>query len=192
MKQPLFSSIVVLGAALAALSQSAAGDSTAFDLVKEGDKYVGQQAKDRIVQIRSEKSVGSLMPSIWYVVYYDPTATLKATEVKFGGGRMMDVKRPLRLLEPMTGGDKTLERKKLKVDSDRALATALKEPLLAGLNLKATQFWLEHGDHSPVWRIRFWAAKLGDPNKMADIGEIVISSANGKVVRSGLHPKSVD
>ena len=192
MKPPLYSSLVVLGLALGVLSQSAAGDSTAFDLIKQGDKYVGDRAKDRVVQIRSEKSIGSLMPNIWYVVYYDPTATLKATEVKFGGGRMMDVKRPLRLLEPVTGGDQTLDRKKFKVDSDRALAIALKEPLLAGLSLRATQFWLEHGDHSPVWKIRFWAAKLGDPNKMADIGDVVISSASGKVVRSELHPKSVD
>jgi hypothetical protein len=177
---------------LGVLSQSAAGDSTAFDLIKQGDKYVGDRAKDRVVQIRSEKSIGSLMPNIWYVVYYDPTATLKATEVKFGGGRMMDVKRPLRLFEPVTGGDKTLDRKRCKIDSDRALAIALKEPLLAGLNLRATQFWLEHGDHSPVWKIRFWAAKLGDPSKMADIGDVVISSATGTVVKSGLHPKSVD
>jgi hypothetical protein len=191
-QHPLWSNIVVLGLALGVLSQSAAGDSTAFDLIKEGDKYVGIQAKDRVVRIRSEKSIASLTPNIWYVDYYDPTATLKATEVKFGGGRMMDVKRPLRLLEPVTGGDQTLDRKKFKVDSDRALAIALKEPLLAGLSLRATQFWLEHGDHSPVWKIRFWAAKLGDPNKMADIGDVVISSASGKVVRSELHPKSVD
>lgn len=105
---------------------------------------------------------------------------------------MMDVKRPMRLLEPVTGGNQTLDRKKFKVDSDRALAIALKEPLLAGLNLKATQFWLERGDHSPVWRIRFWAAKLPDPNKMADIGEVDVSSAKGEIIRSDLHPKSVE
>jgi hypothetical protein len=192
-KHPFTSSIVVFALALGVLTQTAAaGEPTAFDLVKQGDQYVGDQAKDKVVQIRSEKSIGSLTPNIWYVVYFDPTATLKATEVKFGGGNMMEVKRPFRLLEPVTGGDKTLERKKLKVDSDRALAIALKEPLLVGLNLKATQFWLEHGDHSPEWRIRFWAAKLSEPNKMADIGEVVISSAKGKVVRSDLHPKSVD
>ncbi len=192
MNRPLCSGIVLFGLALGVPSQSAAGDPTAFDLIKEGDRYVGEQAKDKVVQIRSEKSIGGLVPNIWCVVYFDPTATLRATEVKFGGGRMMDVKRPMRLLEPVTGGDKTLERKKLKVDSDHALAIALKEPLLNGLNLKATQFWLEHGSHSPVWKIRFWAAKLADPNQMADIGDVIISSADGKVVRSELHPNSVD
>lgn len=170
----------------------AAGELSAFDLIKEGDKYVGEQAKDKVVQIRSEKSVGSLVPDIWYVVYYDPTATLKATEVKFGGGKMMEVKRPLRLLEPVTGGDQTLERKKLKVDSNRALALAMKEPLLQNLNVRATQFWLEHAPGGPVWRIRFWAAKLKNPNQMADIGEMVLSAKTGEVVKNKLHPNSVD
>ena len=117
---------------------------------------------------------------------------MKATEVKFGGGRMMEVRRPLRLLEPVTGGDKTLDRKKLKVDSDRALAIALKEPLLSGLTVKSSQFWLQRGEEGPVWKIRLWAAKLGNPNKMADIGVVVVSCANGEIVKSDLHPKSVD
>jgi len=171
---------------------SAVAEPTAFDLVKEGNHFVGDQAKDKVVQIRSEKSVGSLIPNIWYIVYYDSTATLKATEVKFGGGKMMEVRRPLRLLEPVTGGDKTLDQKKLKIDSDRALEIASKEPLLSGLTLKASQFWLERGEHSPVWKIRLWAAKLGNPNKMADIGVVVVSCADGEVVKSDLHPKSVD
>src|SRR5690242_116300 len=87
-----------------------AADSTAFDLIKEGNRYVGEQSKDKIVQIRSEKSVGTINPNVWYVVYYDPTATLKSVEVKFGAGKMLSVKRPLRLLEPVTGGDVPLDR----------------------------------------------------------------------------------
>ena len=31
------------------------------------------------------------MPNVWYVVYYDPDAVLKAVEVKFGAGKKMDV-----------------------------------------------------------------------------------------------------
>lgn len=186
-----YSAIFGAGVVLGALVCSAVAEPTAFDLIKAGDKYVGDQAKDKVVQIRSERSVGSLTPNIWYVVYYDPTATLRATEVKFGGGRMMEVRRPMRLLEPVTGGDKTLDSSKLKIDSDRALAIALKEPLLAGLTLKATRYWLEHGDHEPVWKIRLWAAKLAEPNKMADIGDVFVSCERGEVVRSGLHPNSV-
>src|SRR5262249_55248706 len=67
---------------------ASANEMTAFELISEGNRYVGEQAKDKVVQIRSEKSIGGLTPNIWFVVYYDPTANLKATEVKFGAGKM--------------------------------------------------------------------------------------------------------
>src|SRR5204863_9161053 len=119
------------------------GEATAFELAKEANRYVGEQAKEKVVQLRSEKSVGSLNPNIWYVVFYDPTATLKAVQVKFGAGKMLDVKRPIRLLEPVTGGDVPLDKAKLKVDSDQAIKTALKEPLLQNVKVKALQLKLE-------------------------------------------------
>ena len=193
MRIRLHSRIGVLVLAVIGLAQSSqASDVTAFGLIKEGDKYVGVQAQDKVVQIRSEKSVGSLVPDIWFVVYYDATATFKATEVKFGGGKMMEVKRPMRLLEPITRDNEPLGAEKLKVDSDRALAVALKEPLLAKLSLKATQFWLEHTDLGPAWKIRFWAAKLSKPEHMVDIGDVVVSTESGLVVKDALHPNSVD
>jgi hypothetical protein len=169
-----------------------AGDLTAFQLVKEGDHYVGDQSKDKVVEIRSEKSVASLTPEIWYVVYYDPDATFKAVEVKFGAGQKMKVSRPWRLLEPVTGGDKVLERSKLRVDSDRALEIARSQPLLKNLTLRASQIWLRHGKQGPVWKIKFWAAKLSHPNDEADVGVVIISAADGSIVRTNLHPNSVD
>jgi hypothetical protein len=44
-----------------------ASEPTAFQLIKEGNKHVGEDAKDKVAQIRSEKSIGGLVPSIWYV-----------------------------------------------------------------------------------------------------------------------------
>src|SRR5271168_5217296 len=76
-----------------------AAGPTAFQLVKLGDQYVGVQSKDKVVQIRSEKSIVSLTPDIWYVVYYDPDATFKAVEVKFGAGQKLDGSHPGRFLE---------------------------------------------------------------------------------------------
>src|SRR6267154_4837475 len=119
-----------------------AAEPTAFDLIKEGNRYVGEQSKDKIVQIRSEKSVGTLTPNIWHIVFYDPTASLKATEVKFGAGKMLSVKRPMRLLEPVTGGDLPLDREKLKIDSEQAIKTALNEPLLKDIKVTATRLQL--------------------------------------------------
>jgi hypothetical protein len=178
-----------------------ASEPTALDLIKEANRYVGEQSKDKVVQIRSEKSIGSLTPNIWYIVLYDPTATLKAQEVKFGAGKMLSVKRPMRLLEPVTGGDLPLDKSKLKVDSDQAIKTALQEPLLKDLKVTATQLKLERvgegvlgqgGAGEAVWRVRLFAAKLRDPQKDADIGEVWISAAEGKVVKNELHINSVD
>jgi hypothetical protein len=169
-----------------------AADPTAFELAKLGNQYVGVESKDKVVQIRSEKSAGTLTPNIWYVVYYDPDATLKAVEVKFGAGKKLDVSRPLRLLEPITGADKVLDSKKFKVDSDQALKIALAEPLLKNLTVKATQLWLQHGDLGPEWKVKLWAAKLKDPNKDKDVGVVFISANDGSVVKSDLHPGSVD
>ena len=171
----------------------APADATAFALVKEGNRHVGVDAKDRVVQIRSEKSVGSLVPKIWYIVYYDPDATAKATEVKFGAGKKLSVKRPARILE-FASGNTELPKDKLKIDSDKAISIAKKEPLLNNLKLLASQLKLERNrdDDQPVWRVRLWAAKLRQTGRDADIGEVFVSAETGKVVKNELHIDRVD
>jgi len=183
-----------LSLAVAALWAGAvqAGDPTAFDLVKAGDQYVGVQSKDKVVQIRSDKSIATLTPNIWYVVYYDPDATFKATEVKFGAGEKLDMSRPWRMLEMATDDHGVLDKTKLKIDSDRAIKIATAQPLLKNLTLKATQLWLEHGDSGPQWRVKLWAAKLSNPNDDADIGIVILSSDDGSILKLDLHPDSVD
>lgn len=172
-----------------------ARDSTAFQLVKEGNKYVGEQSKDRVVQIRSDKSVGSLVPLVWYVVYYDPTAALKSVQVKFSDGKMVDVQRPLRLLEPVTGGDLPLDRDRLKIDSDEALRVASHEARLENIELTAAKFKLERvgegvlgrGPGEPIWKIEFWGRLKSNPGREAHLGEVWVSPADGKVVKDDLN-----
>lgn len=167
-------------------------EPTAFWLMKEGNKYIGEQSKDKVVQVRAEKSIGTTTPNIWYVVYYDPTATLKAVEVKFGAGKMLTVQRPLRLLEPLFDKSEPLDRTKLKVDSDAAIKTALKEPLLAKLKVVATAPKLEDSDMGPVWRVKLWAQKLNDKTVDVDIGQVIISPESGEVLKTDLHINRVD
>jgi len=173
-----------------------AAEATALELIKEGNRHVGEEAKDKVVQIRSEKSIGTLTPNIWYIVYFDPDATAKATEVKFGAGQKLSVKRPARILEPFMGTHRPLNREKIKLDSDKAIAIAIKEPLLTNLKLQATQLWLGRqpwaADEVPVWRVRLWAAKLRHPGDTADIGEVFISAEDGKVLKNDLHIDRVD
>jgi hypothetical protein len=167
-------------------------DPTAFELIKEGNRHVGEDAKDKIVQIRSEKSLGSMTPTIWYVVYYDLDATAKATEVKFGAGQKLAVKRPARVFELAGKAHLPMDREKLKVDSDKALDTATKEPLLKNLKLLASKMTLERWEETPTWKVRLYAAKLRNPNKDADIGEIFINAETGKVLKNDLHIERVD
>jgi hypothetical protein len=169
-----------------------AAGPTAFELVKLGDQYVGVQSKDKVVQIRSERSLGSLTPDIWYVVYYDPDATFKAVQVKFGAGQKMDVSHPGRLLELMGDNADPLDATKLKIDSDQAIKIATAQPLLKNLTLKAVQLKLDHGDTGPQWRVNLWAAKMKNPDDKVDIGVIVLSSADGSIIKADLHPNRVE
>jgi hypothetical protein len=177
----------------------AADEPTAFQLIEEGNQHVGVESKDKVVQIRSERSVGGVTPNIWYVVYYDPDARFRATEVKFGAGKKLDVKRPMRLLERMARDTASLDRDRLKVDSDRAIQIALEEPLLDKLTIKATELKLEraggkgNGDESlPIWHVQLWAERLNRPNRTVDIGEVIISAEDGKVLESDLKIGRVD
>lgn len=182
-------SILGLGLAVSCTVQA---DPTAYQLIKLGDKYIGDQSKDKVVQIRSEKSIASLTPSIWYVDYYDPDATFKAVEVKFGAGEKLDVSHPWRMIEMATDEHLILDRKQLKVDSNKAIKIATAQPLLKNLTLKATQLELQHGDAGPQWQVKLWAAKLSNPNEDADIGVVIISCVDGSVISTDLHPNSVD
>jgi len=187
---------VVLAAGLAAHG----GEMTALELVKEGNRYVGEQARDKVVAIRSEKSVGSTTPVIWYITYYDTTVSLKAVEVKFGAGKMMDVRRPFRLLEPIGAEDKQINRGKLKVDSDKAIKIAQAEPLLENLKVTSSQVWLERAGKSfsglpynnPVWKVRVWAQKLRKVQDDANVGDVFVCAETGKVLKSDLHINRVD
>jgi hypothetical protein len=172
---------------------------TAFELIREGNEYVSKEAQNKVIQIRSERSVGGLTPAIWFVTYYDPDATFKATEVKFGAGKKMDVKRPTRLWDRIDGTDAALDPKRMKVDSDRALQVALKQPLLEKLTIKATRLVLDRagdagqGDKSlPAWRVELWAAKLSNPNRMTGIGHIILSADDGKVLLTDLNINRVN
>ena len=179
---------------LGGLSQIAnAKEPTAFDLVKEGNRHLGEEAKGRVVQIRSEKSVGGLTPNIWFVVYYDPDATAKATEIKFAAGTKVAVKRPARVLESISGSYRELPKEKLKIDSDKAIEIAKNEPLIKNLTLTNTQLTLERGEEDqPVWKVKLWAAKIRRPSDTVNMGEVHISAEDGKVVKNDLKPGRVD
>jgi hypothetical protein len=161
-----------------------------LDLVNKGDQYVGVQSKDKVIQISSDKSVATLTPNVWHVLYYDPDSTFKTVQVTFGAGQEMEVTHPFRMFpahpEDMLGLDS------VKVDSDRALRVAASQPILNALTLRASKMTLQKTDDGVVWKVELWAAKVGDSTKEADIGTVTISAADKSVVRSDLHPSNAD
>ena len=170
-----------------------AADPTALSLIKDADEYVGKDVQGKVVEIRSDKSIASTTPNIWYVVYYDKDATFKTAEVKFGAGKKMDVKHPMRGSPFSYINDKNLlDQKAIKIDSDKAIKTALSDPLLDKLTIRATQLWLDRVDNVETWRVRIWAQKLRHPNDDANIGEVTLSAVDGKVIKSDLHIDRVD
>lgn len=164
-----------------------AAEPTALELIKEGNRHVGEDSKDKVTQIRSEKSVGGLTPSVWFVVYYDADARMKATEVKFGAGKKLDVVRPFRLFERISG-EKAMDRAKLKVDSDEVLRLVQKEPLLARVKLTNTRMTLEkNSDGAAVWTVVLWAEKARRPTETVDIGKVVLKAEDGVIIERDLH-----
>ena len=126
---------MVIVAVLSLVLSVRADDVTAFNLIKEANKYVGDDVKDKVVGVRSEKSVTGLTPSVWYVAFDDEDATFKVAEVKFEGGKKAGVRRPTRPLELTSMNKEIMDRKKLNVDSDKALAAATGDSALSGVKL---------------------------------------------------------
>jgi hypothetical protein len=173
-------------------------EPTAFALIDQGNDHVGIESKDKVVQIRSEKSVGGVVPNIWYIVYFDPDARFRATQVKFGAGQKLDVKRPTRLFQRVAGATSAMDRDRLKIDSDEAIAIALNEPVLGNLTILATELTLERaggkggGDETmPIWRVQLWAERLNRPGRQVAIGEVIISAEDGKVIEADLRIRRV-
>jgi hypothetical protein len=169
-----------------------AGETTGLDLVKEANRYVGEDVKDKVVQIRSEKSVGSLTPNIWFVVFYDKDATFKTAEVKFLAGTKSEVKHPMRQPFAYMNYKNVIDLKKVTVDSDKAIKVATADPLLKNLTVVATRLSLERRETTPIWRVQLWAQKLRNTAKDADIGTIHINAEDGSVVERDLHIDRVD
>jgi len=167
--------------------RAAAAEPTAFQLAKEGNRYVGEPSRDKVLEIYSDKSLVGLTPSIWFVDYFDPDAKGKIVEVKFGAGLKLEVKRPLKLFGGGGKESNILDLARLKIDSSEVIRIAKSQELLRPLTLNNTQLWLKRGDDGVVWKVRLWAAKLSDSKATVEIGDIFISPEDGRVVRADLH-----
>ena len=183
---------VVLGLAATHVALADDGNPTALSLVKNGDDYVGAQCRDKVLEVYSDKSVATMEPNVWYVVYYDPSVFSKSVEVKFGAGQEMEVSHPMRPFMMPAREGAVVDQDRLKVDSDRALQIATSQPILHGLTLRASKMTLESSDDGPIWKVELFAAKVGDPTREASVGYVTMTADDGTIVKADLHPSSVD
>lgn len=180
---------VVLGVILGlAAAQMASAEPTALDLIKQGDNYVGVQSKDKVLKIYSDKSVASLEPNVWHVVFFDPSVFLKGTDVKFAAGQEMEVSHPFRPFVMPAKPDQILDLSTVSVDSNRALDIATSQPLLKGLTLRSAKLTLQKVDGIPTWTVELWAAKVSDQTKEANVGTVSISAVDRSLLKIDLHP----
>src|SRR5204863_7842913 len=111
---------------------------------------------------------------------------------KFSNGKMVDVKRPLRLLQATGHKSDPLPKEKLRVDSDEALKIATTQPSLENVTLKSTEMRLERGQaNEPIWKIQMWGSGPKAPEFETSLGDITISAADGKVIEADLKPEKV-
>ncbi len=171
---------------LMAVAATAPAQPTGLQIVKDANRFVGSDARKKILQVRSERSTNGLRPDVWSVVYFDETVRTKTTIVKFTAGKAPKIVRPFQLFkrpDPKTAFDPS----KVKIDSDAALQIAHKERLLDKVKLTSSRITLERWEDSPVWKIEFWAEKAHDPGKNPDIGQIFVNVEDGTVVNRDLH-----
>lgn len=170
-----------------AFSSLAGQEPTAFQIAKDGNQFVGDPSRDKVLEIYSDKSIAGITPSIWTVAYYDPDASFKVVEVKFGGGLKLDVQRPWKLFGGGGSLANVIDLNQLAVDSDGAIKIATSLQLLSPFNLKHTQLCLKRSADGLAWRVRLWAARLGRPDDVVEIGDVFISPVDGKILRADLH-----
>jgi hypothetical protein len=186
---------VVLGAVLGlATTHIVLADAgpTALSLIRNGDDYVGNPCRERVLEVYSDKSIASMEPNVWHVVYYDPSVFSKSVEVKFGAGQEMEVSHPMRPFMIPARAHDVLDQSRLKVDSDRALQIATSQPILNGLTLRSSKMTLESSDDGTIWRVELYAAKVGDSTREVSVGYVTMTADDGTIVKADLHPSSAD
>ncbi len=186
--------VLVIMVALGAGSLAGAAEKTAFELVKEGNRYVGEQSQNKITQLRSDKSIGGFEPKVWHIVYYDPLAKNKSVEVKFGAGQMMEVSKGGGFFDFLKGSPKPMDLEELEVDSAAALKTAQDQPLLKNIKITASRLKLQRKNdfEEPVWLVNLWAAKLRDKTKDAEVAETTVGAKSGKILETNIRIERLD
>ncbi|MBC8001446.1 MAG: serine/threonine protein kinase [Opitutaceae bacterium] len=167
---------------------------TAFLALKEGDRFLNNRSRGKVVRIVSTRSADGTAPTNWSVFYFDPLARQKLVEVQFRGREMMKVHEPGAsfggLFAPLP---RPLDNSKLAINSDEAIRILMRQPEIDKLPVRITEMELLSNDRDePTWRIVLWSVKRRDTNLSVRIGELVLSGSDGRIITNTLKPSRVD
>ena len=178
--------ILLLATLVAAMIPVSGAELTGLEALREANRQVGAEAKNKILQVRSERSTNGLAPKTWSVMFYDASVGMKTTVVKLSAGREPRIDHPFALFK-RPDPKRIFDPSSVRIDSDAALKVAAKDRLLEKVKLNGARITLELWEGSPVWKIEFWAEKAKEPARTPAIGQIFVDGQEGKVVNRDLH-----
>ena len=157
---------------------------TALQLVADGNAYVSERSKDRVLQIISERGPIEGMPQEWRILYFDEKASRNSVEVRFEKGEMVRMHEPSGLLNWFSpGAQKTLDLTKVKIDSPEAIRLAASELSVDGTTPKSVEMKLERGNGgAPVWNVKVFGVAEKSSDEAA-LGSVVLLAEDGKVLK---------
>ena len=167
---------------------------TAFLALKEGDRFLNNRSRGKVVRIVSTKSEDGVAPTNWSVLYFDSLARQKLVEVQFHGHEMIKVHEPGEVLGGLFATTpRPLDNAKLAINSDDAFRVLRRQPDIDKLPAQFTEMKLISGDRDePVWKIQLSSVKRHDSTKSVQIGELVLAASDGRILSSTLKPSRAD
>ena len=168
--------------------------ATALAVIKIGNQHVRDQAKDRVIEIRSRKERGNIPPAEWDILYDDRkefgltrfAADVHIRNGQYEGTGQQGISGPAGI-----GVRKPMPLERVKIDSDRALEIT-RTSLGSDVPLIMGDFCLHAGQGDlPTWTIKLWASKPRDPRALVDLGSIEISAEDGSILKNALRSNRV-
>jgi len=169
---------------------------TALKTQPEAEKYLNNEAKGNLVKIIGPKNKpGQLSPEKWQYVFYDPFASNKGRYVQILQGKIL-LELTDRFVETDRGRllaykeDEIIPAGSIKLDSDTALAAAVKAGNLENYKLSGVEYelLLDKDAKGPAWIIDLYGPFKGEEVKAATAK---INATDGKVLNFKLHEENL-
>lgn len=166
-------------------------DFTALQFVQLGDHYVTQNARDQVIAMISDKTVGDLVPKNWRILYHNEKATFNTTEIDFANNAMTRIHEPNRFFQMFSGANKPIDLSQVALDSDDALKIVMNVPEVRAASVIAVQMQLNRGyGGMPVWTVNLFGQSDSEIADDKNLGTIQLLADSGKILKNTLIAKS--